>query len=92
VAALEAELNHTIQGRPADASPDGRALAWVSTDAGQPSLFDVPRFRPHFASPDGGFEPIRSRSGTELFYRKGRFFAVPIGTKGGITLAGRCSR
>jgi hypothetical protein len=38
-------------------------------------------------STDGGTEPIWSRSGTELFYRSGRrFYAVPVSTKGALTV------
>jgi len=70
-------------------SPDGRALAWVSTDAGRSQVYvrPYPATGRTLVSPDGGTEPIWSRSGTELFYRNGRgFYAVPIGTKGTLTV------
>ena len=70
-------------------SPDGRALAWVSTDTGRPQVYvrPYPGTGRTLVSPDGGFEPIWSRSGTELIYRNGRgFYAVPVSTKGGITV------
>jgi serine/threonine-protein kinase len=70
-------------------SPDGRALAWVSTDAGREQVYvrPYPGSGRTLVSPDGGFEPVWSRSGAELFYRNGtRFFAVPVSTKGGITV------
>ncbi len=70
-------------------SPDGKALAWVSTDTGRSQVY----IRPYpgtgrtLVSTDGGTEPIWSRSGAELFYRSGRrFYAVPISTKGALTV------
>ncbi len=70
-------------------SPDGRALAWVSNETGRFQVY----IRPYpgagrtVVSPDGGTEPIWSRSGTELFYRSDRrFFSVPVTTKGAITV------
>ena len=70
-------------------SADGKALAWVSTDTGRSQVY----IRPYpgtgrtLVSTDGGTEPIWSRSGTELFYRSGRrFYAVPVSTKGALTV------
>jgi serine/threonine-protein kinase len=70
-------------------SPDGRALAWVSTDAGRSQVYVRPYPGPGrtLVSTGGGTEPIWSRSGTELFYRDGRrFFSVPISTAGTLTV------
>ena len=70
-------------------SPDGRALAWVSTDTGRSQVYvrPYPGTGRTLVSTDGGTEPIWSRSGTELFYRKGRgVFSVPVSTKGGVTV------
>ncbi len=72
-------------------SPDGRALAWVSTDTGRSQVYvrPYPGTGRTLVSPDGGFEPVWSRSGTELFFRNGRgFYTVPVSTKGEVT-AGR---
>jgi serine/threonine-protein kinase len=70
-------------------SPDGRALAWVSTDTGRSQIYvrPYPATGRTLVSPDGGTEPIWSRSGTELFYRDGRrVFSVPISTTGTLTV------
>jgi len=70
-------------------SPDGRALAWVSNDTGRFQVYvrPYPGAGRTMVSTDGGAEPIWSPDGTELFYRKGRsVFAVPISTKGGVTV------
>ena len=70
-------------------SPDGRALAWVSNETGRLQVYvrPYPGTGRTMVSVDGGTEPIWSRSGTELFYRSGpRLYAVPIGTKGVLTI------
>jgi len=65
-------------------SPDGRWLAYVSNDAGNPSVF-VTRFPdpgPKWSvSPQGGVCPVWRADGRELFYRAldGKLMAVPIG-------------
>jgi len=69
-------------------SPDGRALAWVSTDSGRSQVYvrPYPGTSRTLVSIGGGTEPIWSRSGTELFYRDGRrFFSVPVSTTGTLT-------
>ena len=74
-------------------SPDGRALAWVSDETGRSQVYvrPYPSGARTLVSPEGGAEPIWSRSGAELFYRYGRgVYAVPITTKGTVT-AGRSS-
>ena len=70
-------------------SPDGRALAWVSDETGRLQVYvrPYPGTGRTMVSVDGGTEPVWSRSGTELFFRSGRrFYAVPIGTKGALTI------
>jgi Tol biopolymer transport system component len=70
-------------------SPDGRALAWVSDETGRLQVYvrPYPGTGRTMVSVDGGTEPVWSRGGTELFYRSGRrFYAVPIGTKGVLTI------
>ncbi len=62
-------------------SPDGRALAYVSDETGQRQVYVWPfpgTGGRKQISVDGGTEPVWSRRGDELFYRKGRqFFSVP---------------
>ncbi|HEU5050044.1 MAG TPA: protein kinase [Gemmatimonadales bacterium] len=53
-------------------SPDGRWLAYVSSEAGRPDVYLRPfgtRGNRILISPDGGSEPVWSRDGRELFYR-----------------------
>jgi serine/threonine protein kinase len=63
-------------------SPDGRTLAYVSDEGGQRQVYVRPFPEPGRRtqiSPDGGTEPVWSRRGDELFFRKGRkYFSVPI--------------
>ena len=66
-------------------SPDGRALAWVSTETGRSQVY----IRPYpgtghtMVSSDGGTEPVWAQTSAELFYRNGRrYYSVPISTKG----------
>ena len=63
-------------------SPDGRFLAYVSTEGGQPSVFVRP-----FPTGDGrwqistpqGYEPRWTKDGREIFYRwGGALYVVPI--------------
>jgi serine/threonine-protein kinase len=67
-------------------SPDGRWIAYESDSTGQYEVY-VERFpeggdRRAISAPDGGQDPLWSRTGTELFYRRLRgkvaTIAVPI--------------
>jgi serine/threonine protein kinase len=55
----------------ADLSPDGRWMAYVSTESGDPQVYvqaypaGVPR---HQISADGGISPVWRRDGREIFY------------------------
>jgi Tol biopolymer transport system component/tRNA A-37 threonylcarbamoyl transferase component Bud32 len=63
-------------------SPDGRWLAYVTDSTGASEIWVRPFPGPGVAvriSPEGGVEPVWSRSGRELFYRLGgRLMAVPV--------------
>jgi serine/threonine-protein kinase len=76
-------------------SPDGRALAYVSDETGRPEVYvrGFPEVGHRVrVSVDGGTEPVWSRRGGELFYRKGRqYFSVPITTTGSEVRVGRPS-
>ena len=66
-------------------SPDGRWLAYVSTESGRPEVFVQP-FPGLGAkwpiSTDGGTTPVWSRLGRELFYRNGdRMMGVAVQTE-----------
>jgi serine/threonine-protein kinase len=55
-------------------SPDGRWLAYVSTESGRNEVYVKSPSRPdrpRRASTDGGSEPVWSRDGRDLFYREG---------------------
>jgi serine/threonine-protein kinase len=70
-------------------SPDGRALAWVSTETGRPQVYlrAYPTGERILVSSEGGTEPVWSRAGTELFYRHGQeFLSVAVRTKGIVTV------
>jgi serine/threonine-protein kinase len=57
-------------------SPSGRWLAYVSDKTAQPEVYlrSYPDLGPEeLVSTNGGTEPLWSRDGSELFYRKGRF-------------------
>jgi eukaryotic-like serine/threonine-protein kinase len=69
-----------------DFSPDGRWLAYVSLESGNPEVYVQPypgpgeKFR---ISTSGGFEPVWVANGREILYRSGRpehqqFFSVTI--------------
>lgn len=64
-------------------SPDGRWLAYMSDESGRFEVFlgDVrQRERRWSVSVDGGSEPVWSRRGTELYFRRGgQLMAVSIG-------------
>jgi Tol biopolymer transport system component len=70
-------------------SPDGRWLAYLSTDTGRGEVFvsDFPAAASrHQVSVEGGREPKWSRDGRELAYRfGGRMFAVPVDTSRGFS-------
>jgi serine/threonine-protein kinase len=63
-------------------SPDGRWLAYSSTENGRYEIFVVPFPEAGSAkwpvSVGGGLEPSWSASGTELFYRNGRAELVAV--------------
>jgi serine/threonine-protein kinase len=66
-------------------SPDGRWLAWDSTESGREEVYVQPYPGPGArvqVSIDGGMRPVWAASGRELFYRNGdKMMAVPIETK-----------
>ena len=57
-------------------SPDGRWIAYVSDEAGQPNVY-VRAYPPtersvvRLVTSDGGYEPRWSRDGTTLYYTRG---------------------
>jgi Tol biopolymer transport system component len=64
-------------------SPDGRWLAYMSDETGQPNIFVQPFLRPggkYPISPNGGRNPHWRADGRELFYldAEGAITAVPI--------------
>jgi serine/threonine-protein kinase len=63
-------------------SPDGKWLAYVSTQLGPPNVYVSPFPEPNvkwLVSKEGGGQPIWSPDGKELFYRSGnRMMVVPI--------------
>jgi serine/threonine-protein kinase len=67
-------------------SPDGRWLAYVSEESGIPQVYVRPFPNVDSAripvSIGGGWEPVWSRSGTELFFRgpRGEVYTVPVTT------------
>ncbi len=77
-------------------SPDGRFLAYVSDETGQLQVYlrpfpgPGPRAR---VSPEGGTEPVWSRDGRELFYRRDRqYFSVTTTRAGDQLRVGRPQR
>ncbi|MGH9861789.1 MAG: protein kinase domain-containing protein [Candidatus Acidiferrales bacterium] len=67
-------------------SPDGRWLAYVSTESGREEVYVQPFPGPGGkwqVSTDGGLFPLWSRSGRELFYlnRSNRLISVPVATQ-----------
>jgi Tol biopolymer transport system component len=70
---------HTLVATPftewaARPSPDGRWLTYESDETGEFQVYVLPLGRPgsrHQVSVDGGQEPVWSRDGTRIFYRRG---------------------
>jgi serine/threonine-protein kinase len=73
-------------------SPDGRWLAYTSTESGRPEVYVQPFPGPggkSQISTEGGTEPVWNPNGRELFYRQSdRMMAVDIVTQPALT-AGR---
>ena len=73
-------------------SPDGRWLAYTSSETGQPQVYVTPfpttKSGKWAISTRGGTGPRWSHSGRELFFvdSAGRFTAVEINTKGGFSV------
>ena len=67
-------------------SPDGRWLAYVSTESGAFNVYVAPLSQPTLKQPvsaDLGRFPVWSRDGSELYYvRGGQLIAVPISSSG----------
>jgi len=63
-------------------SPDGKWLAYVSDESGRSAVWVQPFPGPGpkwLITPDGGTEPVWSRSGSELFFRRAdQLVTVPI--------------
>ena len=70
-------------------SPDGRWMAYVSTESGKPEVYVRPFPNVDqgkwLVSAGGGAEPTWARSGREIFYRNGanEIVAVAVGTASG---------
>lgn len=72
-------------------SPDSRWIAYSSNESGQSEVFvrpvDAGGVRPVQVSTDGGFEPMWSPAGGEIFYRRGnQMLAVPVSTSPSVTV------
>jgi Tol biopolymer transport system component len=65
-------------------SPDGKRMAYVSDESGRNEVYVRPYPGPGSrlqVSRDGGAEPVWTRGGRELLYRRGdEFFSVDMGT------------
>ena len=74
-------------------SPDGRWMAYVSTESGRSEVYVRPYPGPGGrwqVSLDGGQEPVWSPTGREIFYRDGdRMIAAAVRTQGGFEVGGR---
>ncbi|RPI52403.1 MAG: hypothetical protein EHM55_16610 [Acidobacteria bacterium] len=73
-------------------SPDGEWLAYISDESGRYEVYVRPFRRPGARIPisiDGGTEPVWSRDGKELFFRRGNeFHAVPVKTAASLEVGG----
>ncbi|CAN5688496.1 hypothetical protein BH24ACI5_BH24ACI5_11520 [soil metagenome] len=71
-------------------SPDGAWMAYNSNESGRDEVYVQPFPGPgpkRLVSDKGGVNPIWSRNGSELFYRRaGEFFVVGVETEGGFTV------
>jgi serine/threonine-protein kinase len=83
---VEPLLQTRLQERNGEISPDGRWLAYESTESGGAEVFVRPfpnveggRWQ---ISPDGGSRPVWAKTGKELFYqhRSNAMMAVPVQT------------
>ncbi len=80
----------------ASLSPDGRFMAYASNESGSfqiyVSPFPGPVQKKYQISREGGFQPMFSRNGRELFYRsqgdRPKIVSVPIETTGGAFRSG----
>jgi len=75
-------------------SPDGRWLAYVSTESGSSQVYVRPfpdtQARRWQVSVDGGTEPVWARDGTELFFRgTDQYMAVSVETRPSFAVGGR---
>ena len=74
-------------------SPDGRWMAYMSTESGRNEVYVRPFPGPGGrwqVSLDGGTEPVWSATGREIFYRSGdRMMAAAVKTQGGFEVGGR---
>ncbi len=70
-------------------SPGGRFLAYVSEESGRREVYARALLGPERRWPissNGGDEPVWSRRGDEIFYRRGsEMMVVPVKTAGGLT-------
>ena len=78
-----------IEGAPR-LSPNGRWLAYISNESGQPEVYVQPYPGPGGKwqiSTDGGMEATWNPNGRELFYRSGnKMMAVPVTTDAALTV------
>jgi len=76
--------SQTLEDAP-QISPDGRWLAYATTESGRREIYVKPYPGPGGKwqiSTEGGTEPVWNRSGRELFYRSGdKMMAVDITTQ-----------
>src|SRR5258707_14884398 len=71
-------------GIAASFSPDGRWLAYGSTDGGI-AVSPLPPTGAVYQVAERGQQPLWSRDGTRIIYRDGRrFYEIPVQTGGGV--------
>jgi serine/threonine-protein kinase len=89
-------LKHTVPVRGASVSPDGRWLAYGTSDTGGSEVYVRPLTGSGVAYPvstGGGDYPRWSKQGTELLYFEGdRLMAVSVTSDNGAVRAGRPSQ